>query len=152
MGPMDNILAALVGALIAIVGGVIFRRVEASNERRHWFREQLRDAAERFLTDAQRFLDVVWEKMVGDLPDASVAIRRPSGDLEMDVSRLQLVAPKVVSDMAIDVFKKLKAAFDAAQMAAHPLEQEKWAKANDAAEAATNQMTAFADLVHRHLD
>jgi len=152
MAAMDLVVAALVGALIAIVGGVIFRALEASQQRRHWFRDQLREAAERFLTDAQRFLDVVWEKMIGELPDGSVAIRRPSADLEMDVSRLQLVAPKVVSDMAVDVFKKLKAAFDAAQMAGSPLAEERWAKANTAADIATKQMTAFADLVRSHLN
>jgi hypothetical protein len=148
---MDNLLPVTIGGLLALAAGLVFRAAEARQQRRHWFRDQLREAAERFLTDAQRFLDVVWEKMIGELPDGSVAIRRPSGDLEMDVSRLQLVAPKIVSDMAVDVFKKLKAAFDAAQKAGSPFEQEDWAKANAAAETATKQMTAFADLVRRHL-
>ncbi|SRR6266851_7044605 len=148
---MNTILPVAVGALSAIAGGVIFRVLEATNEQRHWFRDQMREAAERFLTDAQRHLDVSWLKIIGELPDASQAIRPPTSALEMDISRLQLVAPRPVSDMAADAFKELKAAFDAAQMASSPLEQERWAAANAAAETASKRLEDFADLVQKDL-
>src|SRR6266851_9219104 len=117
---MNTILPVAVGALSAIAGGVIFRVLEATNEQRHWFRDQMREAAERFLTDAQRHLDISWLKIIGELPDASQAIQQPTSALEMDISRLQLVAPRPVSDVALDVHKKLRLAFNAAQMASNP--------------------------------
>src|SRR6266851_3573753 len=121
---MNTILPVAVGALSAIAGGVIFRVLEATNEQRHWFRDQMREAAERFLTDAQRHLDI---------------------------SRLQLVAPRPVSDVALDVHKKLRLAFNAAQMASNPFEKERWEAANAAAESASKRMADFADLVQKDL-
>jgi hypothetical protein len=120
---MDNISAGIVGALIAIGGGVAFRVLEASNQRQHWFRDQMREAAERFLTDAQKHLDITWLKIIGELPDGSEAIRPPTSALEMDISRLQLVAPRPVNDVAADIFKKLRVAFNAAQMASSPFDE-----------------------------
>jgi hypothetical protein len=148
---MDNISAGIVGALIAIGGGVAFRVLEASNQRQHWFRDQMREAAERFLTDAQKHLDITWLNIIGELPDGSEAIRPPTSALEMDISRLQLVAPRPVNDVAADVFKKLRVAFNAAQMASSPFDEPRWTAANEAAEGASKRMADFADLVQQHL-
>jgi hypothetical protein len=149
---VDNLLAVVVGALIAIVGGIAYRMYEATQQRRHWFRDHLREAAEGFLTDAQRFLDVVWEKLVGDLPDASEAIRPSIAAIEVDLSRVRLVAPPAVAESAADALKKLRIAFDKAQHARHPLDIDRWNAASAAAKEASDSLTDFAARVRRHLD
>lgn len=93
----------LVGALIAIAGGVVFRMLEASHQRRQWLRDQLRSAAEQFVADANAFhrAAVIWADS-----EEEVFARAWSGAderldaLRLDVARLRLVAPQLVSDGA----------------------------------------------------
>ncbi|HAC46829.1 MAG TPA: hypothetical protein DCF65_12300 [Chloroflexi bacterium] len=65
----------------------------------------------------------------------------------LDISRLQLVAPKPVSEAAAGMFQRLKAAFDAAQMASSPSDGDQWDSAQAKADAASKSMTDFGDLV-----
>jgi hypothetical protein len=154
-GRVDIITAAMVGALIAIVGGVIFRRVEADHQRRHWFRDQLRLASEQFLSDASKYLGLVRDRLRGELmnADADRALKEPQDALAIDIARLQLVAEQSVFDAANDVANKLSAAFKAAKKV--PLGEVLGLEAADGFDAsveAFGEMRRFAEVMKRHLN
>jgi len=158
---LETLAPVLVGALIAIIGGVIVRRLEADQDRRHWVRDQLRMAAEQFLTDAAQHLKVSDVRMSREEGSATVAAMKARNErdeaLALDMSRLQLVAPKSVCDKADEVMQKLGEAFIAALYAPDPVsehtaEQEiKWGEAIAAYRAARAEIKDFAEVVKRHL-
>ena len=151
---MESLVPVMAGALIAIVGGLIFRRVEADQQRRHWFRDQLRLASEQFLSDASKYLGVVRDRLRGELRDADAdrALKEHADALAIDVARLQLVAEQSVFDEANKVADKLSAAFKAAKKV--PLGEVlglEAAEAFDASVEAFGEMRRFAEIVKRNL-
>lgn len=144
-----ELVGVLVGALIAIVGGVIFRALEADHVRKQWLNDQLRQAAEQYLADINRHLDISWHRMVGEIPDGSQVIRPVTSAINIDLARLQLVAPRNVFELARLLWTKVRAAFDAAQMAGNPFDQERWKKADSALAEAGDEAIRFTDVVRR---
>lgn len=148
---MGTVTAALVGALIAIVGGIIFRRVEAAEVRRHWFRDQLRLAAEQFLGHAYQHLAISRDRLRGDIPDASEPSTRLFEALAIDIARLQLVAPQSVYQDADKVTAKLAEAVKAAQKVESAGDNDETKTALAASVEAFGEMRDFAEEVKRHL-
>jgi len=138
--------------LIAIVGGVIFRRVEADQQRRHWFRDQLRLAAEQFLADAAKHLALSRDRMQGDIHDTSAAHKQLFGALAIDIARLQLVAEKPVFESADKVATKLVAALEAANNVTGAHDTEHLKAALEGSLDAFGDTREFAELVKRHLN
>jgi hypothetical protein len=113
-----DLIPVLVGALIAIAGGVIFRVVEARQQRHHWFRDQLRMGAEQFLAHATQFLRVTADRAlshdIATFDAAMTANMERDEALAIDISRLELIAPQTVCTTADGVMKKLNEAFSEA--------------------------------------
>lgn len=148
---MDTLLAAAIGAGIAIIGGLIFRAVDSRQHRQQWVRDHLRDAAEQFLSDARSHLQVTVDLMVGDLPGDARAIVGPAIALAVDISRLQLVAPKPVFDEARAAQELLISANQAAHHITGDRFDETQGAALKAAHEAEARISRFADLVREHL-
>jgi hypothetical protein len=111
---MDSLVPVLVGALIAIAGGVIFRTLEASNQRRHWFRDQVRISAEQFLADAGEYLRISSARLAGSQPTPG-SVESVETAIRIDMTRLQLVAPESVLVAAKDVTTGVEEALKAAK-------------------------------------
>ncbi len=112
MWPVDSGLAVVLGALLAVAAGLLYRVIEARNQSRHWFRDQLRMAAEKFLGDAEAYLSTSVDWMAGSSP-ISGRLQNLDMALAIDMSRLKFVASKSVLEAASDVSTRVKAAYQA---------------------------------------
>jgi len=111
---MDNGVAVLLGALLAIVGGLLFRSMEATHQQRAWFRDRLREAAEQFLAEAEEHLRTSGYVLGGNTP-TSGHVENVEMRLAVDISRLRFVAPESVLKAANEVTTKVKAALKVAK-------------------------------------
>jgi len=157
---MDNGVAVLLGALLAIVGGLLFRSMEATHQQRAWFRDRLREAAEQFLAEAEEHLRTSGYVLGGNTP-TSGHVENVEMRLAVDISRLRFVAPESVLKAANEVTTKVKAALKVAksgQKSWGPTlegDEEKQKAAKMVAEAAINEanleLRRFVDLVKGEL-
>jgi hypothetical protein len=155
---LDPVVPVLVGALVAIAGGLIFRVLEARQQRDHWYRDQLSIAAAQFLADATQYLKVCTDRSVCDigaeLIAALTAIEGADLALNLDLSRLQLAAPTRIYVKADHVAERLRKTFSEANrieagkgMTSNP----QFMKAVEASAAARDEIDGFVQMVKVNL-